>query len=88
MKYSFDIKDYRKIVEQMMLMPRLETVMFTFQDNCLSREKLHFLDEAFSKMNLKSLTLRNLSYFMWPDGKIKRTEEGIEEFEKIKKSKM
>ncbi len=87
-KYSFEMKDYRKIVEQLMLMPRIETVMFTFQDNFLSREKLHFLDEAFSKMKVKSLTLRNLSYFMWPDWKIKITEEGIEEFDKIKKSKM
>ena len=49
---------------------------------------MHFLDDAFSKMKVKSLTLRNLSYFIWPDWKIKITEEGIEEFDKIKKSKM
>ena len=46
------------------------------------------LDENLSRLKLKSVTLRNLSYFIWPEGKIKMSEEGIEEFEKIKKTKM
>jgi hypothetical protein len=62
--------------------------MFTFQDNYLNQQKLQLLDENLSRLKLKSVTLRNLVYFIWPDGKIKMSEEGIEEFEKIKKSKM
>ena len=62
--------------------------MFTFQDNFLTKQKLQLFDESFSRMKLKSLTLRNLSYFMWPDSKIKISDEELDEFEKIKKTKM
>lgn len=39
-------------------------------------------------MNLKSLTLRNLSYFMWPQCKIDVVDGEINEFERIKRKKM
>ncbi len=62
--------------------------MFTFQDNYLNQQKLQLLDENLSKLKLKSATLRNLSYFIWPEEKIKMSDQVIDEFEKIKKSKM
>ncbi len=62
--------------------------MFTFQDNYLNQQKLQLLDENLSRMKLKSATLRNLSYFIRPDRKIKMSDQEIDEFEKIKKSKM
>lgn len=62
--------------------------MFTFQDNFLNRHKFQFLDEKLSRMNIKSVTLRNLTYFMWPKCKIDVMEGEINEFERIKKTKM
>lgn len=60
------MKSYKKLINILNSMPRLESVMLTFQDNFINKEKVIFLDENFSMMRLKSLTLRNLSYFIWP----------------------
>lgn len=72
------MKSYKKLINILNSMPRLESVMLTFQDNFINKEKVTFLDENFSMMRLKSLTLRNLSYFIWPKQKVSIKLEKIE----------
>ncbi len=66
-KYSFELMTYKKVIDHLKKMPNLTTLMFTFQDNNLNKQKLELLDVSLSRLSIRSATLRNLAYFIWPN---------------------